>query len=126
MSTIIEEPSSVVETTTTSTTRTRRSERSFADKSFPAKSPRHSTAPEPVPHLEPEPVVSHHDLFAQIPDVIVDMPADPTTIEPSIDPNLEEGPPSVAPFSVPPPSNAPPSVAPASVPPVSSYICIKK
>lgn len=117
MSTIIEEPSSVVETTTTSTTRTRRSERSFADKSFPAKSPRHSTAPEPVPHLEPEPVVSHHDLFAQIPDVIVDMPADPTTIEPSIDPNLEEGPPSVAPFSVPPPSNAPPSVAPASVPP---------
>ncbi|KAK7461559.1 hypothetical protein BaRGS_00038705 [Batillaria attramentaria] len=116
MSTIVEEPSNAADVTTSSTTRSRRSERSFVDKTLAPKSPRRSVV-EPVPQLEPEPVTSAQDLFAGIPDGIVDMPADPTTIEPSIDPNLEEGPPSVAPFSVPPPSNAPPSVAPPSVAP---------
>ncbi|XP_076437777.1 double-strand-break repair protein rad21 homolog A-like isoform X2 [Babylonia areolata] len=127
MSTIVEEPSNAadasaadVSTASVSTRATRRSERSAAggagDKSFAPKSPRRSVQPEPVPHLEPEPVPEPQDTFAQIPDGIVENPADPTTIEPSIlAPHLDlEGPPSVAPFSVPPPSNAPPSVgAPA-------------
>lgn len=116
MSTIVEEPSNAADISAANTTRSRRSERSFVDKTFAPKSPRRS-AVEQVPQLEPEPVTSAQDLFAGIPDVIVDMPADPTTIEPTIDPNLEEGPPSVAPFSVAPPSNAPLSVAPASVAP---------
>jgi len=62
-------------------------------------------------------------LFDQIPDNMtlqpVDMPADPTAIQPSINPLLDEGPPSVAPFSVPPPSVPPASVGPPSPGPMS-------
>lgn len=118
MSTIVEEPSNAAETSSANTTRaSRRSERSMGDKSFAPKSPRRSVQPEPMAQLEPEPVPAPRDTFAQIPDGIVDNPADPTTIEPTIDPNLDlDGPPSVAPFSVPPPSNAPPSVAPSMAP----------
>ncbi|XP_005103220.1 double-strand-break repair protein rad21 homolog isoform X1 [Aplysia californica] len=63
---------------------------------------------------------NNQSLFDQIPDNMtlqpVDVPADPTTIEPTINPLLDEGPPSVAPFSVP-----PPSVPPASVPPAMTF-----
>ena len=122
MSTIMEEPSNAADTSANTTRSSRRSERTMGEKSLSAKSPR----PEPVPQLEPEPepVPAPQDTFAQIPDGIVDNPADPTTIEPTIDPNLDlEGPPSVAPFSVPPPSNAPPSVGPPMAP-VSLVLCI--
>lgn len=116
MSTIMEEPSNAADVSSANTTRaSRRSERSLGEKSFAPKSPRRSVQPEPVAHLEPEPVPAPQDTFAQIPDGIMENPMDPTLIEPSINPQLDlEGPPSVAPFSVPPPSNAPPSVgAPA-------------
>ena len=123
MSTIVEEPSNTADTSANTTRASRRSERSMGDKSFAPKSPRRSVQPEPMAQLEPEPVPAPQDTFAQIPDGIVDNPADPTTIEPTIDPNLDlDGPPSVAPFSVPPPSNAPPSVAP-SMAPVSAALC---
>ncbi|KAL8589172.1 hypothetical protein ACOMHN_052510 [Nucella lapillus] len=123
MSTILEEPSNADVSSANTTRASRRSERSLGEKSIAPKSPRRSAQPEPVAqlepepepvpvgHFEPEPVPAPQDMFAQIPDGIVENPMDPTMIEPSINPQLDlEGPPSVAPFSVPPPSNAPPSV----------------
>ena len=117
MSTILEEPFSVRDDALSlNSTRSRRSERSAEDKSFAIKSPRRSTHHrQPVAELEPVP--TPRDTFAQIPDGFVDNLTDATSIEPTIDPNIDlDGPSSVAPFSVPPPSNAPASVLPSLFP----------
>ena len=120
MSTIVEEPSIAADSSANTTRASRRSERSLGDKGPPTpKSPRRSLQPEPL-ELEPEPVPAPSDTFAQIPEGIVENTADPTTIEPTIDPNLDlDEPPSVAPFSVPPPSVAP-SMAPVTIKPAYS------
>lgn len=66
-----------------------------------------------------EPIApDNQSMFDHIPDISLqptDIPADASSIVPSFNPLLDDGPPSVAPFSVAPPSVAPPSVAPGMV-----------
>ncbi|KAH9508293.1 Double-strand-break repair protein rad21 A [Bulinus truncatus] len=70
----------------------------------------------PDTSLRSEPIApDNQSMFDHIPDISLqpsEIPPDPTSIVPSINPMLDDGPPSVAPFSVAPPSVAPPSVAP--------------
>lgn len=104
VSTILEEPSVLEESTST---RTKRKERQSL------KSPK----PVPTPSQEPDLLMNNtnpqfSNTFTEAP---IDLPGGPPSLlNPHLDP-YETEPPSIAPFSVPPPSVPPPSVPPPSV-----------
>ncbi|XP_055871638.1 double-strand-break repair protein rad21 homolog isoform X2 [Biomphalaria glabrata] len=80
----------------------------------PKRSKRHEE-PADISHRSEPIAPDNQSMFDHIPDISLqptDIPADASSIVPSFNPLLDDGPPSVAPFSVAPPSVAPPSVAP--------------
>jgi cohesin complex subunit SCC1 len=108
MSTIIEEPSNIVETTK------RVNNSSIINRELAETSLRS----EQISLLEPSLPVNE-SIFEQIPDISIqpiELPTDPADLAPAINPLLDDGPASVAPFSV-----APASVAPLSVPPALTF-----
>ncbi|XP_050412571.1 double-strand-break repair protein rad21 homolog isoform X1 [Patella vulgata] len=109
MSTILEEPSSIHETSK----RSRRSEKTVEKPKEvvpePPTIPDTSLLQDPSAIQEPS---NAQDIFGQtFTEDVVDLPNDPMLN----DPNMEDGPPSIAPFSVGPSSVPPPSVGPPSV-----------
>ncbi|KAK6167579.1 hypothetical protein SNE40_021571 [Patella caerulea] len=109
MSTILEEPSSIHETSK----RSRRSEKTVEKPKEvvpePPTIPDASLLQDPSAIQEPS---NAQDIFGQtFTEDVVDLPNDPMLN----DPNMEDGPPSIAPFSVGPSSVPPPSVGPPSV-----------
>ncbi|CAG5132996.1 unnamed protein product, partial [Candidula unifasciata] len=109
MSTIMEEPSNVAETS-------RRSNASSVNRDLADVTLRS----EQISLLEPS-IPNNQSLFDQMPDNIPMQPTEvpppePADIVPAMNPLLDDGPASVAPFSV-----APPSVAPLSVPPAMTF-----
>lgn len=78
----------------------------------PKKSRTRHEEPAEISHRSEEIASVNQSMFDQLPDITLQPPEDPTNIEATINPLLDDGPPSVAPFSVAPPSVAPQSVAP--------------